>query len=178
MRWHIKSLIEKIPPFDELEETTIQNCINWIGSEVEIFRLKKPATPPKHLVSYFLLVDGEYVLLVDHKKANLWLPSGEHIEKDEDPKAAVIRECKEELNVQAEFLRETPLFITETQTNSKTNNHTDVSLWYILKGNKNYNFVYDKTEFHGIKWFHIDHIPYEKSDPQMARFIQKLKSTL
>ena len=38
--------------------------------------LKKPDVPPKHLVSYFALVDDRRgkVLLVDHKLAGLWLP--------------------------------------------------------------------------------------------------------
>ena len=42
----------------------------------------KPDVPPKHLVSYFALVDERRgkLLLVDHKLAGLWLPSGGHVE--------------------------------------------------------------------------------------------------
>lgn len=178
MRQQIKQLIQNIHPLDDLEKTTIQDCIQWIDSGVEIFRLKKPATPPKHLVSYFLLVDGDHVLLVDHKKAELWLPSGGHVDNDEHPNETTKRECKEELYIEAEFLLESPLFITETQTVGKTASHVDVSLWYVLKGDKNQIYKYDKREFNSIQWFHINNIPYENSDPHMKRFIQKLKSAL
>jgi len=53
----------------------------WIDSGAQIFRLMKPETPDPHLVAYFLLLDPaqKKVLLVDHKKAGLWLPSGGHV---------------------------------------------------------------------------------------------------
>ncbi|MBI2019330.1 NUDIX domain-containing protein [Candidatus Daviesbacteria bacterium] len=42
-------------------------------------------------------INGEFrVLLHRHKKLNLWLGIGGHIEKDENPVEAVIREIKEE----------------------------------------------------------------------------------
>ena len=40
---------------------------------------------------------------MDHKKAELWLPSGGHVEIDEDPTDTVTRECMEELSVAADF---------------------------------------------------------------------------
>jgi len=36
------------------------------------------------------------ILLHMHKKLNMWLPPGGHIELDEDPNEAVVREAKEE----------------------------------------------------------------------------------
>eukprot|EP01037_Dinobryon_pediforme_P016146 gene16146-16324_t len=48
---------EGIAPYDDLEKFQIRETLDWIRSDAEIFRLEKPATPPKHLVSYFLLVD-------------------------------------------------------------------------------------------------------------------------
>ena len=71
-----------------------------------------------HLVSYFALVDEHRgkLLLVDHKLAGLWLPSGGHVEPDEHPRATVDRELSEELNLAAEFVRPDPLFITATLT--------------------------------------------------------------
>jgi 8-oxo-dGTP pyrophosphatase MutT (NUDIX family) len=39
------------------------------------------------------------VLLVDHKNARLWLPTGGHVEEGEDPRATVVRELKEELGL-------------------------------------------------------------------------------
>ena len=50
----------------------------------------------------------------------------------------------------------------------------DVFLWYFLKGDPNLALNYDPEKFYQISWFAIDKIQFEKSDPHMARFIQKL----
>ena len=59
-----------------------------------------------------------------------------------------------------------------------TAGHTDVSLWYVLKGDSNKAYEFDKSEFNDIRWFHLDEVPHSKSDPHMERFIQKFKGNL
>ena len=180
MRSQIFSLLSKMTPHDALEEKHIQETLSWIQSDTPIFRIQKPDIPNKHLVSYFVLFDENHqkILLVDHIKANLWLPSGGHVEVDEHPKETVTRECFEELNIHAEFLMDSPLFLTSTTTVGSTAGHTDVSLWYLLKGDSTNFYAYDKEEFKAVQWFSFDDIPYHQSDPHMRRFIEKLKSTL
>ncbi len=100
IRSNIFQSISKILPVDPLEVQHRDFVLDWIASGVEIFRTEKPATPPIHLVSYFLVVspDEGKVLLVDHIKAELWLPTGGHVEPGEDPKEMVVREDKEEFH--------------------------------------------------------------------------------
>jgi 8-oxo-dGTP pyrophosphatase MutT (NUDIX family) len=52
-----------------------------------------------HLVSHFVLADGQHALLVDHLNAQRWLPPGGHIEPSEHPRATVVRELREELGL-------------------------------------------------------------------------------
>jgi 8-oxo-dGTP diphosphatase len=179
LRANIHQTVQGIRSLDKVENEHIQFVLEWIESGVEIFRTEKPATPPIHLVSYFLVFspDELKVLLVDHKKAELWLPTGGHVEPGEDPKETVVREAKEELGIQAEFLYEEPFFITVTETVGNVAKHTDVSLWYVLKGHTEEVLAYDKEEFHQIQWFAIEAIPFERSDPHLGRFIQKLKGS-
>jgi len=180
MRERIRDLISAIRPLDYIEKQHIDFVLNWIQSGVEIFRTEKPATPPIHLVSYFLIFSPEEskVLLVDHKKAQLWLPPGGHVEPGEDPKETVLREAKEELGIETDFLFEEPLFLTVTNTVGNVAQHIDVSLWYVLKLHSDDPITYDKDEFHQIRWFGIDQIPFEKSDPHLRRFIEKMISQL
>lgn len=179
-RHAIEHLVSDIIPFDSLEDRHIQETLQWIRSGEQIFRLKKPDIPPQHLVSYFLLLDEEAqkILLVDHKKAQLWLPSGGHVDEGEHPRQTVIRECGEELAIDADFWQEDPLFITITPTVGLTAGHTDVSLWYVLKGNHTQVYAFDEEEFHTVQWFAFDAIPYEKADPHLPRFMGKLKTYL
>ena len=180
IREHIHTLISTIIPYDDVEQEHINDTCLWIESGAPIFRVQKPDVPNKHLVSYFVLLDEacQKILLVDHKKALLWLPSGGHVEIDEDPKTTACRECLEELNVTADFWSLYPLFLTSTLTVGLTAGHTDVSLWYVLKGDSNKAYEFDTEEFNDIRWFHFDDIPYTKSDPHMLRFIEKLKGNL
>ncbi len=180
IRQDIKTLVEGIYPADSIESEHVQETVAWIDSGEEIFRIKKPDIPNKHLVSYFCLYDvkREKILLVDHIKAQLWLPSGGHVDINEHPFETAKRECLEELSVEAEFLFENPIFLTSTVTGGLTAGHTDVSLWYLLNGDSAKPLDFDKNEFKTIKWFSLDNIPFDKSDPHMKRFITKLKVLL
>jgi len=148
--------------------------LSWIDSGAEICRIEKPSTPPIHLVSYFAVIDGEHVLLVDHINAELWLPTGGHVEPGEHPRTAALREAKEELAIEGEFLHDYPLFLTMTETVGKTAGHTDVSIWYALRGDKSEKIVFDESEFRTVCWFHKDDVPLERSDLHMGRFLKKL----
>lgn len=176
MRAEIREEVDQIDPLDRLEQISKIDVLSWIDSGVEICRLQKPAIPPKHLVSYFALVDGDYVLLVDHINAELWLPTGGHVEPGEHPRTTVLREAKEELSIDGEFLHKCPLFLTLTETVGKTAGHTDVSIWYVLKGNRFEQIVYDNSEFNDAQWFHKDAIPLNRTDRHMERFLTKLYS--
>lgn len=176
LKQSIRSEVSAIVPLDDVERRHQADVLAWIDSGAELCRLQKPATPPKHLVSYFLLSCESKVLLVDHINAKLWLPTGGHVEPGEHPKDTVRREIREELGIAADFLCETPLMVTVTETVGLTAGHTDVSLWYALRGDSNLPLLFDLNEFHGVRWFDIEALPLDRTDPHLARFVQKLES--
>lgn len=174
IREDIREEVLRIVPGDALEDAHVKEVVAWIDSGAEIFRIGKPATPPQHLVSYFVVVDGEYLLLVDHKKALLWLPGGGHVEVGEHPRETVRREMFEELGIEADFVLPHPVMVTITETVGTTPGHHDVSLWYVLRGRRGQELVYDMDEFQGIRWFHHREVPLERADRHMERFLNKM----
>lgn len=175
--------VEGIAPYDEIEQAHQQDITQWLKSGTNPFRLKKPDTPPKHLVSYFVLVDPDHksILLVDHIKAQLWLPPGGHVKFNESPENAVIREAEEEFGIPTIFLRNNkkPFFVTVTQTVGLTPGHTDVSLWYLLKGSIHDKLQYDRSEFTDVEWYTFDEILETDPlifDPNLQRFTAKVAS--
>ncbi len=174
MRREIRQEVALVEPLDATEQADKADVLAWIDSGAQLCRLRKPATPPKHLISYFALIDGDYILLVDHINAELWLPTGGHVDPGEHPRATVRREAQEELGIAAEFKTSGPLFLTVTQTVGKTAGHTDVSLWYTLTGNRSTPLTFDDSEFTSVRWFHKDAVPLARTDPHMARFLAKL----
>jgi 8-oxo-dGTP diphosphatase len=175
--------VEGIVAGDALEAEHRDDVLGWIDSGVEVFRVRKPDVPPKHLVSYFVLVDPERrsLLLGDHLKAQLWLPTGGHVDPGEHPRQTVVREAREELGIEAVFLDDGdgngPLFVTVTETVGLTAGHTDVSLWYLLRGRVDDDLAFDPGELRSVGWFTfaevLDTDP-ARLDPHMHRFTAKL----
>ncbi|MCB0065435.1 MAG: NUDIX domain-containing protein [Caldilineaceae bacterium] len=180
MRRQVTALVTGIEPLDQLEGEHIAATLAWINSGAPLFRTQKPATPSQHLVAYFVVVDlaNRQLLLTDHKDAGLWLPSGGHVEPGEHPHDTVVREAREELGIVADFVWPAPIFLTVTQTQGRSAGHTDVSLWYVLHGNEKVPFAHDSGEFHGVTWFALDDLPYERVEPHLARFAVKLNKRL
>ena len=54
------------------------------------------------------VVHNKKILLIHHRKLDKWLPLGGHIELDEDPEQAALREAKEESGLDVELLGERP----------------------------------------------------------------------
>jgi 8-oxo-dGTP pyrophosphatase MutT (NUDIX family) len=52
------------------------------------------------------VVHDEKILLIHHRKLDKWLPLGGHIELDENPEQAALREAKEESGLDVELLGE------------------------------------------------------------------------
>jgi 8-oxo-dGTP pyrophosphatase MutT (NUDIX family) len=63
----------------------------------------------RHFTVSGFLVDGPRTLLHWHKKLQLWLPPGGHVDPDEDPVQAVVREVREETGIAAEVIAHGPL---------------------------------------------------------------------
>jgi 8-oxo-dGTP pyrophosphatase MutT (NUDIX family) len=173
----VEAALVTIDPWDPVERAHRDDALAWVRSDAGIWRTAKPATPPKHLVSYFLLVDPDAAacLLVDHRKAQRWLPTGGHVEPGEHPTTTVERECVEELGITAHLLDglPNPFFVTVTVTGGLDPGHTDVSLWYILRASADTPLAPDPAEFHAARWFPLPALP-TPADPHLPRLVAKL----
>ena len=58
-------------------------------------------------VAIFVVHAGR-ILLIHHRKLDKWLPLGGHIELDEDPETAALREAREECGFEVELVGERP----------------------------------------------------------------------
>lgn len=111
-------------------------------------------------VAIFVVHEGK-VLLIHHRKLDKWLPLGGHIELDEDPEIAALREAKEESGLDVELLGERPP-TTEPGTRAliaprfldihritDTHEHIGMIYWARLRGG---NVQLATEEHHDIRW--------------------------
>jgi 8-oxo-dGTP diphosphatase len=174
----VVEIVAAIEPFDETERSHQARALAWLHSTDDICRRAKPATPSPHLVSYAVLADPSdwSVFLVDHVLAGLWLPAGGHVEPGEHPRVTALREAKEELGIDATPLHDEPAFLTVTRTRDDV--HTDISLWYLLQGDRQLSLVLDPREFNDGRWWAATEIEQADPvlfDPHMGRFLAKVR---
>jgi 8-oxo-dGTP diphosphatase len=184
-RMIVENLVTGVSPLDERERRDQADILAWVRSGAPLFRTVPPTTPPQHLAVYFALLDdqSQALMLVDHVKAGCWLLPGGHVDDGEDPRTTVVREAREELDIDARFhqgLGDQPFFLSVTQTRGP-HSHTDVTMWFVLRGDRAQAMTPDPGEFRGTAWFGLDE-PVDWSaphfDPHMARFVTKLSAAL
>ena len=87
-----------------------QHCCNWApgrdraGRSPSGIRADTLARMERHFTVSGFVVDGDRTALHWHKRLGLWLPPGGHIERDEDPVEAVLREVLEETGIPCEVV--------------------------------------------------------------------------
>lgn len=182
----VRERVLAVGPAEEKEAADQAAILSWIDSEAPLFRVAKPATPPMHLCVYFALVDdnANCVMLVDHVKAQAWLLPGGHVDPGEDPRWSVEREAFEELQITPKFHERLgggqPLFLSITKTRGE-HSHTDVTLWWALKGDIAAEVRLDPREFSEVRWYRLDDdTDWAAScfDPNMERFVSKIRAML
>jgi len=111
-------------------------------------------------VAIFVVHQGK-ILLIHHRGLNKWLSLGGHIELDEDPEMAAVREAKEESGLEVELLGErppttgsgtraliAPRFL-DIHRISPTHEHIGMMYWARPKGGV---LALAPEEHHDIKW--------------------------
>lgn len=122
----------------------------------------------KYFASGYLIKDDK-VLLVHHKKFDKWTPPGGHIEEDETPDQAVIREWKEELDLDINILpaHESAFSGDENATPIPMPFHIDLEregfnvphigyFFYVKLLDENQIIKIQESELHNAKWFSIE----------------------
>ena len=126
-------------------------------------------------VAIFVVHDGK-ILLIHHRKLDKWLPLGGHIELDEDPEQAALREAKEESGLDVELLGErppttshgtraliAPRFLDIHRINA-THEHIGLIYWARPKSSSSIKLATE--EHHDIRWCGVDDL--EKLSPPMT----------
>lgn len=113
------------------------------------------------------VVHDERVLLIHHRQLDKWLPLGGHIELDEDPEAAALREAREESGLEVELLGErppttspgtraliAPRFLDIHRIND-THEHIGMIYWARVKGG---DLALAAAEHHDIRWCSLEEL--------------------
>lgn len=128
------------------------------------------------------VIENQSVLLIHHKKMNKWLPPGGHMDPNETPPEAALREVLEETGLHVELIEQENIHIDHY--NAKTfprpwmcmlqeippfgleEEHQHVDFVYIAKPVKG-NVTHNTDETHAIRWFTLDEVESLKGDVEI-----------
>ncbi|HOZ36979.1 MAG TPA: NUDIX domain-containing protein [bacterium] len=130
------------------------------------------------------IIHQNKVLLIHHRKLNLWLPVGGHIDENETPDQALLREIKEEISIDVEILNQSDMPI---DGNIKSNlatpfcvnvhsvgDHDHCCFFYVCKAINPEQLQINK-ELKNFKWFTKDdlnkkHVPVDVKNQALKAF--------
>jgi len=114
-------------------------------------------------VVVFVVADNK-LLLVHHRNLKQWLPLGGHIELDEDPEVAAVREAKEESGLDVALIGErppttgggtraliAPRFL-DIHRITDTHEHIGMIYWARPRAGTLITLTLSPTEHHDIRW--------------------------
>lgn len=145
----------------------------------------KQDTIIKHFTATVFIVKDSKLLLLEHEKIGTWLPPGGHIEDNELPSEAAIREVKEETGFDIELIT-TADFINEQQYLAEiddraslipdpwrvlleeiTNKHYHIDFFYLAKI---VNKAMKASENHKMHWLTIHELEQDQNIFPNVRF--------
>jgi 8-oxo-dGTP pyrophosphatase MutT (NUDIX family) len=134
----------------------------------------------RHFTVTGFVVDGDRTLLHWHKKLQIWLPPGGHIDANEDPVQAVLREVREETGIVGEivpvarafaFTNVTPLptpisiIVADVGHDAEPHQHIDMS--YVVRPAPGLARG-EAEEDHGFIWVSADELRRNDALPVAA----------
>lgn len=140
--------------------------------------LTRDEHPPTHFSVYFLPINSisKRVFLVHHKKANIWLSPGGHVDRGEYPEQTLAREIREELGISYLFTSPPrPFLFTIVDINDeKFPCKTHFDLWYAIE-TEGQDFQIDPVEFYETRWLAIPEARTLVTDPSNLYALQKIE---
>jgi 8-oxo-dGTP pyrophosphatase MutT (NUDIX family) len=125
------------------------------------------------------VVQNSRVLLIHHRKLDKWLPLGGHIELEEDPEQAALREAREESGLEVELIGDRPP-TTEPGTRALiaprfldihriTETHEHIGMIYWARP-MNGTLTLAELEHHDLRW--CSSVELDELQPAMSNAVK------
>ena len=178
-RLDLLAQLERYRPSDALEARHHQAIVALVESSDGAF--DRGHFVPGHVTASCFIVDGDRLLLHHHRRLNRWLQMGGHVEGDEDPAKAALREGSEEsglrdLALAADGIFDLDVHLIPAGKGEPEHRHFDVR--YLARTATPGAVVIDPAESSELAW-----VPFAAAESMMdeaasSRVIQKIRSRL
>ena len=176
----LKKQIEEYKPCNMQEEKDKEMAIKYIETFDNILTRENEFA---HITSSAWLVNKERtkVLFAYHKQYNAWAWTGGHNDGEEDCLKTAIREAKEETGIQNVIPVSENIFSIEILTVSGhikkgkyVSAHQHINITFLLETSEEEELKIKEDENTGVKWFNIDELLENVTEPEMITIYEKL----
>ncbi len=126
----IDALCRRRPPLDDRERSSIDELRRGL---TELGEPCSQEADPTHVTASAIVVGPRGLLLHRHKRLGIWLQPGGHIDDDEAPEAAALREVREETGIPVEHFSGHPELVN-VDAHPGPRGHRHLDLRYLLWG--------------------------------------------
>lgn len=119
----LRDQIERIEPVDQREADSILATLERLNRPVDPFA---EDADPHHLTASAFVVSKRGVVLHRHRLLGIWVQPGGHVESDELPEVAALRETFEETGLVAHHLDPVEVFHVDQHPGPKGHTHYDL----------------------------------------------------
>lgn len=173
-RASFRLLIEKYRPSNTEEESNRQRTITFVKEHNDCF---DRSCVPGHITgsSWLLNRFGTHVLLIQHRKLNMWIQTGGHCDGETDVLAVSIREAQEESGIQnikvvSEDIFDLDIHRIPERPGEPAHLHYDVT--FLLQVQDDSPCV-QNHEANALKWFDKNPDNFPLSENSMRRMFYK-----
>ncbi len=168
---------------DEREKESVEKTLNFIeNNNIVVGKENKNG----HITASAFIINKKrtHMLLVYHKKCQLWLQPGGHLEKNESPLDGAIREMIEETGIQSYKVLDRRLFDSDAHEFidvKKNIRHMHYDMRFIIEASDVDSTQIQKSEVDEMKWVPLSEFVNinngaKNTDENFKRVIEKLKA--
>lgn len=147
----------------------------------------------RHFTASVYIIEDNQVLLIYHKKLKKWLPPGGHIDPNESPAEAAVREALEETGIEVTLIKQENIWINESNARSFERPYLCLIEEIPAHGNHPYHqhldMVYlgtpsggNETQNHhetdGLKWFTLEEVEQLQEEVEIFKETKKVIQTV
>lgn len=151
-------------PVDTRERRSLSRTralLSWLPAPFD-----QTADPTHATASAIVLDDDDRVVLHRHKRLGRWLQPGGHVDGDETPAEAAIRETLEETGLVARHPGGEPRLV-HVDVHQGPRSHVHLDLRYVLITESTGGFSPDAGESREVAWWSLDEV-VARSDPGLV----------
>ncbi len=157
----IMNLLKNHNYIDDKEKESVEKTLDFIENNDIIIGKENEKG---HITASAFIINEKrtHMLLIYHKKCQLWLQPGGHLEKNESPLDGAIREMIEETGINSYKLLDNKMFdcdVHEFVDVKNNDRHIHYDLKFIVEASDVSEITIQEEEVDAIKWFPFDELP-------------------